>query len=163
VHTKVDVRGKLATQAVERTRGLQRRDVRVEQTAIDLAAGFHVIRVEHVTITGMTRSAGGTLAEPGLGVRAKALLTRGILACGCRALLTWLEQKAPARLEHVNPTDTSRSGNACQLLAGESHKNQEDHRCAACGQHVVNAMSAALHIAERVATAGPAVATRADR
>jgi len=51
----------------------------------------------------MTRSARGTIAEPGRNVAAKAGLNRGILANGWGLLITRLEQKAPGRVEKVNP------------------------------------------------------------
>jgi Putative transposase DNA-binding domain len=116
-----------------------------------------------LTITGLTRSAGGTIAKPGRGVRAKAALAPGIMATGWRALLTRLEHKAPIRVEKVNPTYTSQTGNACHHLARESRKNQEDLQCAASAHQVNADVNAATNIAERAAAAGLAVAARRDR
>src|SRR4051794_4420448 len=51
-----------------------------EQTSTRLAHGFDVIRVEDSKIGNMVRSARGTVEVPGMNVRAKAGLDRGIHA-----------------------------------------------------------------------------------
>jgi transposase len=112
---------------------------------------------------GMTRSARGTIAQPGRGVRAKAGLNRGILASGWGLLLTRLEQKAPGRVEKVNPAYTSQTCNACQHIASESRKSQADFACVACGHQDNADVNAARNIADRSTAAGLAVAARGDR
>lgn len=54
----------------------------VEKLSTDLARRFDLIRVEDLRIAGMTRSAKGTITEPGRSVRAKASLNREILRSG---------------------------------------------------------------------------------
>lgn len=44
-----------------------------------LATGFHTVAIEDLNVTGMTRSAKGTIEAPGKNVRAKAGLNRAIL------------------------------------------------------------------------------------
>jgi hypothetical protein len=56
--------------------------VEAEKTSTSLARRFDVIRVENLRIPSMTRSAHGTLTEPGRNIRQKARLNRGILASG---------------------------------------------------------------------------------
>jgi putative transposase len=112
---------------------------------------------------GMTRSARGTAAQPGRNVRAKAGLNRGILASGWGALVARLEQKAPGRVEKVNPAYTSQTCNACQHIARESRKNQGDFACVACGHRDNADVNAARNIADRSTAAGLAVAARGDR
>ncbi|WP_101834277.1 RNA-guided endonuclease InsQ/TnpB family protein, partial [Frankia canadensis] len=63
-------------------READRRKDWVEKTSTDLARRFDVVRVEDLNVRGMTRSARGTVAEPGRNVRQKAGLNRAILAGG---------------------------------------------------------------------------------
>jgi putative transposase len=53
-----------------------------EKLSTDLAQRFDVIRVEDLRVHDMTRSAKGTVAEPGHNVHSKAGLNREILASG---------------------------------------------------------------------------------
>jgi len=69
----------------------------------------------------MTRSAKGTVEEPGRSVRQKAGLNRGILRSGWGLLVRRLEQKAPGRVEKVNAAFTSQRCSAC------GHANREPH------------------------------------
>jgi putative transposase len=146
-----------------KAREADRRRDWVEKTSTDLARRFDVIRVEDLNIAGMTRSARGTIAQPGRGVRAKAGLNRGILANGWGLLLTRLEQKAPGRVEKVKPAYTSQTCNACQHTARESRKNQAEFACVVCGHQDNADVNAARNIAERSTAAGLAVAARGDR
>ena len=65
-----------------KARERDRRKDWTEKTSTDIAGRFDVIRVEDLHITNMTRSAKGTVEEPGPNVRAKAGLNRGILRSG---------------------------------------------------------------------------------
>src|SRR6266704_1255049 len=53
-----------------------------EKASTDIARRFDVIRIEDLQIKKMTRSARGTLEQPGRNVRQKAGLNRGILRSG---------------------------------------------------------------------------------
>src|SRR3954447_22153050 len=86
-------------------------------------------RVEDLNVPGMTRSARGTLENPGRNVRAKAGLNRGILAAGWGLLVARLEQKAPGRVERVDPAGTSVTCSACTMVDPESRKSQADFVC----------------------------------
>ncbi|NED52266.1 transposase, partial [Micromonospora aurantiaca] len=63
-----------------KARETDRRKDWVEKTTTDLARRFDVIAVEDLNVAAMTRSAKGTLEAPGVNVRQKAGLNRGILA-----------------------------------------------------------------------------------
>jgi transposase len=54
----------------------------VEKTSTNVARRFDVIRVEDLDIVSMTRSAKGTVEQPGRNVRAKAGLNRSIRRSG---------------------------------------------------------------------------------
>jgi putative transposase len=149
-----------------KARDVDRRSDWVEKTFTDLARRFDVIRVQDPHIAGMTRSARGTIAGPGRAVLAKAGLNRGILAGGKGALFARREDKAPGRVEKVNPEYTSQTRNACKQIARESRKNQADFKSVVCGHPDDADVKAARNIAKRAAMAGPAglaVATRGDR
>jgi putative transposase len=126
-----------------------------EKLSTDLARRFDVIRVEDLRIRDMTRSAKGTVAEPGRNVRAKAGLNRKILASGWGVLAHRLEQKAPGRIEKINPTFTSLRCSACGYIAGENRKSQPVFACTACRYSCNADVNAARNIA-----AGHAVTAR---
>lgn len=141
-------RGRLKTQVAQvRAREADRRKDWAEKTSTALATRFDVIRVEDLNVKGMTRSARGTFAEPGRNVTQKAGLNRGILAAGWSLLLTRLEQKAPGRVEKVNPAYTSQRCSVCKIVDRESRESQAVFRCRSCG-HTANAdVNAAINIA----------------
>jgi transposase len=103
-----------------------------EKVSTDLARRFDLIRIENLTISGMTRSARRTVAEPGRNIRQKAGLNREILASGWGLLARRLEDKAPGRVERVNPAFTSQRCSACGHTAAESRKSQALFCCVAC-------------------------------
>jgi len=145
-----------------RAREVDRRKDWVEKTSTDLARRFDVIRVEDLRIGQMTRSAKGTVANPGRNVRAKAGLNRGVLASGWGLLVTRLEQKAPGRVERVPAAYTSQRCHACGHTDPGNRESQAVFRCRACG-HTDNAdINGAKNIACSTA-AGLAVAGRGDR
>ncbi|GAB2863752.1 RNA-guided endonuclease TnpB family protein [Actinoallomurus bryophytorum] len=141
-----------------KAREFDRRKDWVEKTSTDLARRFDVIGVEDLKIVAMTRSARGTLAEPGRNVAQKRGLNRGILASGWGRLVARLEHKAPGRVVKVSPRYTSQTCNTCSHTAAESRESQAFFRCVACG-HAANAdVNAARNIAD--SAAGRAVAAR---
>ena len=103
-----------------------------EKLSTDLARRFDVIRVEDLRVRDLTRSARGTVSEPGRNVRAKAWLNREILASGWGILVERLEQKAPGRVEKINPSFTSQRCSACGYVAGENRKSQAVFACKSC-------------------------------
>src|SRR5919204_2228136 len=104
----------------------------------------------------MTRSAKGTLQQPGRGVRHKAGLNRGILASGWGRLVDRLEQKAPDRVQRVAAAYTSQRCPACGHVAAESRQSQTAFRCVACAW----TGNADYNAARNIAAAGQVVAAR---
>jgi putative transposase len=129
----------------------------VEKTSTDLARRFDVIAVEDLKIGNMTRSAKGTVAEPGRNVRQKAGLNRGILASGWGRLVVRLEHKAPGRVVKINPTCTSQRCAACGILDREARESQAVFRCRSCGYACNADVNAARNIEQ---AAGHAVSAR---
>ncbi len=138
-----------------KARESDRRKDWAEKVSTGLARRFDLIRVEDLRITGMTRSAKGTPAEPGRNVRQKASLNRGILASGWGLLARRLQDKAPGRVEKIHPAYTSQCCSACGHVAAESRESQALFRCVACGYAANADVNAARNIA-----AGHAVTAR---
>jgi len=147
--------------AVLRAREVDRRKNWVEQLTTRLAREYDVIRVEDLNVKAMTRTAAGTLAEPGRNVRQKAGLNRGILASGWGQLVRRLEDKAPGRVEKVPAAYTSQTCAACGHKAPENRESQAVFRCLACGHTAHADINAAINIAANIA-AGRAVTARGD-
>ncbi|GAA4611268.1 RNA-guided endonuclease TnpB family protein [Actinoallomurus liliacearum] len=121
-----------------KARQTDRRKDWVEKTSTTLARRYDLIRVENLKIRSMVRSARGTFTAPGTNVRAKAGLNRSIHEAGWGLLVIRLEDKAPGRVEKVNPAYTSQICHACGQCAAESRESQAVFRCRACG-HVDHA------------------------
>jgi putative transposase len=108
-----------------------------EKTSTRLAREFDLIRIEKLNITGMTRSAKGTATEPGRNVRAESGLNRGIMRSGWGLLVRRLQDKAPGRVEKINPVHTSQRCSACGHVAAASRKSQALFACGfACNADV---------------------------
>ena len=136
-------------------RETDRRKDWVEKTSTDIVRRFDLIRVEDLQIRQMTRSARGTLENPGRSVRAKAGLNRGILRAGWGLLLRRLQDKAPGRVEKISAAYTSQRCSACGQVDVNSRESQARFACTACG----NACNADVNAAQNIA-AGHAVTAR---
>ncbi len=126
-----------------------------EKASTDIARRFDVIRVEDLKIKTMTRSARGTADAPGRNVAQKAGLNREILASGWGLPVRRLDDKAPGRVQRVQPAYTSQRCSECGHVAAESRKRQALFRCVSCGYACNADVNAARNIA-----AGHAVTAR---
>jgi putative transposase len=126
-----------------------------EKISTDIARRFELIRVENLQLKTMTRSARGTTWKPGTNVRQKAGLNREIMASGWGLLVRRLEDKAPGRVEKINPAFTSQRCSACGHVDSESRKSQARFACTTCGFACNADVNAARNIA-----AGHAVTAR---
>jgi putative transposase len=126
-----------------------------DKVSTGLAARYDLIRVEALNVSTMTRSAKGTLAHPGHHVQLKARLNREIRASCWGVLVRRLEDKAPGRVEKINPAYTSQRCSACGHTGAENRKSQALFACVACGYTCNADVNAARNIA-----AGHAVTAR---
>ena len=126
-----------------------------EKTSTNLARRFDLIRVEDLRVKNMTRSARGTIDNPGRNVRQKSRLNHAILTSAWGLLVRRLEDKAPGRVEKVNPAFTSQRCSACGHIAAGSRESQALFRCVACAFACNADVNAARNIA-----AGHAVTAR---
>jgi len=134
-----------------RARETDRRKDWAEKASTGIARRFDLIRVEDLKITNMSRSATGTLENPGRNVRAKAGLNRGILRSGWGLLVRRLEEKAPGRVEKINPEFTSQRCSACGQVDARSRESQARFVCTACGLAGNADVNAARNIAAGLA------------
>ncbi|MCW2945189.1 MAG: Mobile element protein [Actinoallomurus sp.] len=141
-----------------KARETDRRKDWVEKTSTDLARRFDLIRVEDLKIKHMVRSARGTLEVPGKNVRAKAGLNRSIHAAGWGRLVTRLEDKAPGRVQKINPAYTSQCCSVCGTVDAKARESQAVFACRSCGYTGNADVNAAKNIA-----AGHAVTARGGR
>ncbi|HVS29041.1 MAG TPA: transposase [Solirubrobacteraceae bacterium] len=101
----------------------------------DLAKNHGLVAIEALRVHSMTRSAKGTVEEPGRNVRAKARLNRAILAQGWGELARMLDYKLARNggtLISVPAAYTSRTCAACETIDEASRRGDRFH-CKACG------------------------------
>ncbi|MEV6227485.1 transposase [Saccharopolyspora shandongensis] len=126
-------RAEYAKVAAIKAREANRRKDWCEKTSTMLAKSFDTIRFEKLNIRNMTRSARGTVEQPGRNVRQKAGLNRSILAQGWGLLRQRTEHKAPGRVHEVPAPYTSLRCSDCGWIDKNSRKSQAEFVCDACG------------------------------
>jgi putative transposase len=141
-----------------KARDADRRKDWVEKASTDIARRFDTIRMEALDVRAMTRSARGTVQQPGVRVAQKRGLNRGIARSGWGLLATRLRDKAYGRVEQIPAAYTSQRCSACGHIAPENRKSQAVFECQACTAGPCNAdVNAARNIA-----AGRTVTARGD-
>jgi putative transposase len=139
-------------------RETDRRKDWVEKATTDLARRFDTIRIEALDVRAMTRSARGTVQQPGAGVAQKRGLNRAIRYSCWGLLAARLQHKAHGRVEQVPAAYTSQRCSVCGHVAPANRKSQAVFECEACNTGPCNAdVNAARNIA-----AGLAVTARGD-
>lgn len=116
-----------------KAREANRRKDWCEKTSTMLARSYDLVRFEKLNIKNMTRTAKGTMSEPGKRVRQKAGLHRAILAQGWALLRQRTEHKAPGRVEDVPAAYTSLRCSDCGWIDKNSRKSQAEFVCSNCG------------------------------
>ncbi|MGH3677873.1 MAG: RNA-guided endonuclease InsQ/TnpB family protein [Mycobacterium sp.] len=141
-----------------KAREKDRRKDWVEKATTDIARRFDTSRIEVLDMRAMTRSARGTVEQPGVRVAQKRGLNRGISRSGWGLLAARLQQKACGRVEQIPAAYTSPRCSVCGHVASENRKSQAVFQCVACNSGPCNAdVNAARNIA-----AGRAVTARGD-
>lgn len=123
---------------------VNRKDNWQHQESRRLANQYQYVVVEALNVKGMTKSAKGTVAQPGKNVKAKSGLNRSILSTGWSGLKQKLKYKTT--VIEVDPRWTSQQCNQCGYVDQENRKTQAGFACVACG-HSGNAdVNAAFNI-----------------
>lgn len=137
------------------SRTARRRGEFAQQLAHRIADRYETVAVEDLRIANMTRSAKGTLAEPGRNVAQKAGLNRVILDKGWYKFDLALHNQARrtgSTVVRVPAAYTSQRCAACGHVAQENRESQAIFLCVACG-HIAHAD---VNAATNIATAGRA-------
>jgi len=118
----------------------KRKDFQHQQTT-RLVRQYGGIVVEDLRLKNMSRSAQGTVENPGKNVRAKSGLNRSMLDGAFGQFMWMLEYKSNwygRDFQRVNPKNTSRECPDCGHTAKENRKNQSEFVCQAC-EYTANA------------------------
>lgn len=100
-----------------------------------------VVIVEQLDIRNMTKSASGTIEEPGTNVAQKRGLNRSILDAGWGKFVSMLRYKAEregVRVIEVRAAYSSQTCAVCDVVDATSRRSQSEFECVACG-HKANA------------------------
>ncbi|WP_435106957.1 RNA-guided endonuclease InsQ/TnpB family protein [Nocardiopsis synnemataformans] len=125
-----------------------------------LAQEFGVVGVEDLNITGMVRSARGTVDAPGTNVKQKAGLNRAIAGQAWGRTVALLAYKLAERGGHlvrVPALYTSRRCSRCQVIAEGSRESQDRFVCKApaCGHTAHADTNAACNVEHAVKQQAP--------
>jgi putative transposase len=141
-----------------KAREADRRKDWVEKATTDIARRFDTIRIEALDVRAMTRSARGTVEQPGVRVAQKRGLNRAISRSGWGLFAARLQHKAYGRIEQIPAAYTSQRCSVCGHVAPGNRKSQAVFECEVCTAGRCNAdVNAARNIA-----AGRAVTARGD-
>ena len=125
----------------------QRRDF-LHKLSRKLVNTYDLVVLEDLRIANMTRSAKGTLDEPGTNVAAKSGLNKSILDAGWGVLQDMLIYKAESAgtdVVLVNPRNTSRTCHACGHASADN-RHGEVFLCQRCGHSAHADTNAARNI-----------------
>lgn len=121
----------------------------LHKTSTTLSKNHAMIAVEKLKIKNMSKSARGTMEEPGRHVRAKSGLNREILGSGWgmfKEMLKYKQLYSGGRFVEVNPVNTSRKCNACGQIDKASRVRQNWYACTNCGHEIHADTNAAINI-----------------
>lgn len=116
-----------------------------------------VIVVENLKFSNMTKSAKGTLENPGTNVKQKSGLNKAILDLAGSSFFSMLEYKAKwygREFHKVDPKYTSQTCSSCGHKAKENRKTQSSFECVSCGNKMNADHNAAINILGRACPSG---------
>jgi putative transposase len=122
--------------AALRSRQVRRRNDWLHKKTTDLAGHHGLIVVEQLQIRNMTRSARGTIEDPGINVRAKSGLNRSILGMAwsnAERMLDYKCQWHAGVLIRVGAGYSSKTCARCGEVADESRQSRDWFCCVVCG------------------------------
>jgi putative transposase len=114
----------------------QARAEHAHQLSARLVHTFDFIALENLALPNLTRSAKGTMDDPGTNVAAKAGLNRSILDAGWGQLVRFITYKAASAgrcVQRVKASYTSQTCARCGHTDAKSRINRDRFCCVACG------------------------------
>lgn len=112
-----------------------RRDF-LHKTSTATSKNHAMVVMEDLQVSNMSRSAAGTVEQPGKHVRQKAGLNRSILDQGWAEFRRQIEYKmlwAGGLFVPVPPQNTSRTCPKCDHISADNRRSQAEFRCVNCG------------------------------
>ena len=128
----------------------------LHQVSTLLVKNHDVIVIEDLKVRNMSKSAQGSIANPGTKVKAKSGLNRSILNEAWHKFFTYLEYKLKLKggiLIKVNPKHTSQTCIKCGHISKDNRKEQEIFKCIKCGYEANADHNAAQNILRRAGLA----------
>lgn len=131
----------------------RRREGHAHGLTSGLVKSWAVVGIEDLNVHGMTRSARGTIEEPGKNVRAKAVRNRDMLDVApgqIRRFLTYKSAWSGTRLVVIHrfaPTSKACSNRACGAVKTDLPPGERTFRCEHCGLILDRDVNAAVNIA----------------
>ena len=122
-----------------------RRRNRLHHISKRISMKTDTVYVENLQIKNMTKSAKGTIENPGSNVGRKAGLNRGILKTGWHQLHQMLSYKVKSVVA-VAPHHTSQTCHVCGVRDSGSRRSQALFKCVSCGYAGNADVNAALNI-----------------
>ena len=148
----------------------ERRAATLHQITKHLAVKFETVAIEDLNVSGMTRSARGTIDQPGRNVRQKSGLNRAIMDAGFGEFRRQLAYKTiwyGSRLAVVDRFyPSSKTCSTCGAVKPKLSLTERTYRCDQCGTVIDRDQNAAINIATAAVAAPdavPAVPVAGDR
>ena len=113
----------------------------LHKASTEISKNHAVVVLEDLKVSNMSRSAKGTIKNPGKNVKAKAGLNKSILDQGWGMFRNMLEYKlnySGGKLILVDPKYTSQTCSNCGHVSKDNRKTQSNFQCTVCG-HGLNA------------------------
>ncbi len=128
-------KAKARVQRIHARIGNARRDY-LHKTSTTISKNHAMVCIEDLQVRNMSKSAAGTIEQPGKNVRAKSGLNKSILDQGWFEFRRQLDYKLAWRggwLVVVPPMDTSRTCPCCGHVSADNRRTQEQFLCVECG------------------------------
>lgn len=128
-----------------------RRDF-LKKESTKISKNHAMIFVEDLKVSNMSRSAKGTIDEPGKSVKAKSGLNKSILDQGWSGFVDMLKYKQlwnGGDVLAVNPKHTSQTCPSCTHVSADNRKTQASFSCVKCGYSEYADLVASINILER--------------
>ena len=133
----------------------------LHKTSTTVSKNHAITCIEDLRVKNMSKSAAGTIEQPGTNVRQKAGLNRSILDQGWSEFGRYLEYKQEwngGMVIIVPAKNTSRQCSLCLYTSAENRKTQARFKCCSCGF----ATNADLNAARNILAAVHAVLARGE-
>ncbi len=122
---------------------------KLHELSTEIVLNNDLIAVENLKLRNITKSAKGTVENPGKNVAQKSGLNRSMLDLGVGSFFSMLEYKAEyygRNFVKVDPKYTSQTCHQCSHRSKENRKTQSQFACVKCGHQANADYNAALNI-----------------